>query len=63
MCLVSFRCGADVTRWGTFPIMGSFHGPGGMFGVDSVFLRFLPIFSAKIMKRRNGKIRANELSI
>jgi len=27
---LNFRCGVDVTRWGMFPMLGSFHGPGGM---------------------------------
>ena len=44
-----------------FPMIGSFHGPGGMFGDDSVFLRFLPIFSATMMKREKDMITANML--
>ena len=59
---LNFRCGVDVTRWGIFPIIGSFHGPGGIFGVVSLFLRFFPIFSAAIMKRKK-EIRANKLKI
>lgn len=45
-----------------FPMIGSFHGPGGMFGDDSVFLRLLPIFSATIMKRKKDMIGGNMLS-
>ena len=60
---LNFLCGEDVTSWCKFPTIGSFHGPGGMFRDGSVFLSFLPSFSTTIMKRKKGKIRANELSI
>ena len=61
---VNFQCGVDVTSRCTFPIIGRFHGPGGMFRDGLVFISFLPSFSTTIMERKKGKIiRANELSI
>ncbi|KAK7407754.1 hypothetical protein VNO78_09807 [Psophocarpus tetragonolobus] len=57
----NFLCGVEVKRWCMFPIIGSFHGPGGIFGDDSVFLTFFDILSATIMNRKNGIIRAKVL--
>lgn len=63
---LNFRCGVEVTaRWGMFPIMGSFHGPGGSrFVVESSFLKWSLSFSATINDRRKKvKTRDNKSGI